>query len=59
MKMSTGCSCEESVNGSPCWVVESIPLEDDAVYSKTISWIRQDALIPVKVEFFMTGWASC
>jgi hypothetical protein len=43
---------EESLNGSPCWVVESIPLEDDAVYSKTISWIRQDALIPVKVEFY-------
>jgi hypothetical protein len=43
---------EESLNGSHCWVVESIPLEDDAVYSKTVSWIRQDALIPVKVEFY-------
>lgn len=43
---------EESESGSLCWVVESIPLEEDAVYSKTISWIRQDALIPVKVEFY-------
>lgn len=43
---------EESLNGSLCWVVESIPLEDDAVYSKSVSWIRQDALIPVKVEFY-------
>lgn len=43
---------EEQVDGSLCWVVESKPLEDDAVYSKTVSWIRQDALIPVKVEFY-------
>ena len=43
---------EESVDGSPCWVVESIPLEEDAVYSRTVSWIRKDALIPVKVEFY-------
>lgn len=43
---------EESLDGSQCWVVESKPLESDAVYSKTVSWIRQDALIPVKVEFY-------
>lgn len=43
---------EESVDGFPCWVVESIPRESDAVYSRRISWIRQDALIPVKVEFY-------
>lgn len=43
---------EESLDGKLCWVVESIPLEEDAVYSRTVSWIRQDALIPVKVEFY-------
>jgi len=43
---------EESLGGSLCWVVESKPLESDAVYSRTVSWIRQDALIPVKVEFY-------
>ena len=43
---------EESLDGSLCWVVESIPLEEDAAYSRTVSWIRQDALIPVKVEFY-------
>ena len=43
---------EEQWDGSPCWVVESRPLEEDAVYSKTVSWIRQDALVPVKVEFY-------
>lgn len=43
---------EEPVDGSLCWVVESTPLDCDASYSKIISWIRQDALIPVKVEFY-------
>ena len=43
---------EESLDGSLCWVVESIPLEEDAAYSRTVSWIRKDALIPVKVEFY-------
>lgn len=43
---------EEQWDGSLCWVVESKPLEEDAVYSKTLSWIRQDALVPVKVEFY-------
>lgn len=44
--------CEEQVDGVSCWVVESIPRDGDALYSRTISWIRQDALMPVKVEFY-------
>jgi len=43
---------EELVDGSNCWVVESIPKDPDDAYSKKISWIRQDALVPVKVEFY-------
>lgn len=43
---------EESLGEYACWIVESIPMEDDASYSKTISWIRQDAFTPVKVEFY-------
>jgi hypothetical protein len=43
---------EEALEGYPCWVVENIPRDDGATYSKTISWIRQDALTPVKVEFY-------
>ena len=43
---------EEKVEGSICWVVESVPMQDDASYSKRISWIRQDAMVPVKVEFY-------
>jgi len=43
---------EESLDGFQCWVIESKPLESDAAYTRTVSWIRQDALIPVKVEFY-------
>jgi hypothetical protein len=43
---------EESMEGKACWVVESVPLDDKANYSRKVSWIRKDALIPVKVEFY-------
>lgn len=43
---------EAYVDGSPCWIIESKPLEKDPVYCKTLSWIRKDALLPVKVEFY-------
>lgn len=43
---------EENVEGITCWVVESVPRDEDASYSKKVSWIRKDALIPVKVEFY-------
>lgn len=43
---------EETIDGFVCWVIENIPRESDATYSKKISWIRQDALTPVKVEFY-------
>jgi len=43
---------EEEVDGYECWVLESVPAEEDATYSKKISWIRKDALTPVRVEFY-------
>ncbi len=43
---------EETIDGNKCWVVESRPKDKKNLYSKTISWIRQDVLIPVKVEFY-------
>ncbi|MEA3474858.1 MAG: outer membrane lipoprotein-sorting protein [Candidatus Cloacimonadota bacterium] len=44
--------CEEKIDSIKCWVLESIPKDKDYMYSKKIAWIRQDALIPVKVEFY-------
>lgn len=43
---------EEEFEGLKCWVLESIPKDKDYMYSKRISWIRQDALTPVRVEFY-------
>lgn len=43
---------EEEIDGNMCWVLESTPKNKDDMYSKVIRWIRQDALMPVKVEFY-------
>jgi len=43
---------EEEVEGHACWVVESKPKNEDYMYSKRVSWIRQDALVALKVDFY-------
>jgi hypothetical protein len=43
---------EETVDGYKCWVVESISKDSRDIYSKKISWIRQDCLISLKVEYY-------
>ena len=44
---------EESLNGIECWIVESIPLESSGSdYSKRISWISKEMLLPVYVEMY-------
>ncbi|MCK5153441.1 MAG: outer membrane lipoprotein-sorting protein, partial [Spirochaetales bacterium] len=44
---------EESLNGIQCWIVESIPMEySGSDYSKTISWISKEMLLPVYIEMY-------
>jgi hypothetical protein len=43
---------EETLGGQKCWVVESVSKDDRDIYSKKISWIRQDCLIASKVEYY-------
>lgn len=43
---------EEEVDGHQCWVVESKPREKDYMYSRKVAWIRQDAFIPARVEYY-------
>ena len=43
---------EETVDGHKCWVVESTSKDSRDIYSKKISWIRQDCLIALKVEYY-------
>lgn len=43
---------EEAIEGNKCWKLESSPKDNRDIYSQRISWIRQDCLIPVKVEYY-------
>lgn len=43
---------EEKLNGFDCWVVESIPVDKDDMYTKKVIWVRKDALVVIKVEYF-------
>lgn len=46
----------ESLNGQPCYLVESGPqdegLKNDLGYSKRISWIRKDNFVEAKVDYY-------
>ena len=43
---------EEIINGEDCYVVESIPKEEDYMYSKTVTWVSKDKWIGLKKEFY-------
>ncbi|PIE87598.1 MAG: outer membrane lipoprotein-sorting protein [Bacteroidetes bacterium] len=43
---------EETVNGHKCWKVESTSKDKRDIFSKKIIWLRQDVLIPEKVDFY-------
>jgi hypothetical protein len=43
---------EEVINDKACYVVESIPLDADYMYSKTITWVEKETFIGVQKEFF-------
>ena len=43
---------EEELQGHKCWVVESLPKDKRDIYSKKISWIRQDCNVALKVEYY-------
>jgi outer membrane lipoprotein-sorting protein len=43
---------EEKVDGKNCYVVQSIPKDEDYMYSKTITWIDKSNFIGVKKDFY-------
>jgi hypothetical protein len=44
---------EERVGAWQCWILESIPKEEESsAYGKTLAWIDQATLVPVKGESF-------
>jgi outer membrane lipoprotein-sorting protein len=42
----------EEYDETTCHVVESSPLEKHISYGKRVSWIDQDNLIPLKIDYF-------
>ncbi|MDR0374387.1 MAG: outer membrane lipoprotein-sorting protein [Treponema sp.] len=43
---------EETVNGAPCYVIQSVPKDNSYQYSKTISWIDKNKLLLYKSELY-------
>ena len=43
---------EEMKDGHKCWVVESVPVDKREIYSRKVSWIRQDCLTAIYVEYY-------
>ena len=48
---------EESVNGTPTWVVELRPRRDDVGYRRIVLWLGRDDLVPRRLEFYGDGEA--
>lgn len=42
----------ETIAGNVCWKLESTPKDPRDLFSKKITWIRQDCLVPIKVEYY-------
>lgn len=43
---------EDTVNGQKCWVIESVPINDDVIdeygYTKSLAWVRQDNFVLIR-----------
>ena len=42
----------ETLNGEECYVVESIPQEEEYMYSRTVTWVVKDRWIGAQKEFY-------
>lgn len=42
----------EMRDGKKCWVVESVPVDNHEIYSRKVTWIAQDCLIGIRVEYY-------
>ncbi|MCE2615828.1 outer membrane lipoprotein-sorting protein [Phocaeicola oris] len=43
---------EEVMSGQKCWVIQSVPKDKGEIYSKRITWIRQDCLMVIKADYY-------
>ena len=42
---------EEPIGETPCWVVESIPVDPTDMYTKKINWIDKEKFLPLKTDY--------
>lgn len=43
---------EEDINGSPCWIIESVPKQKGEAYSRRTIWVRKDNFVIAKIDFY-------
>ena len=43
---------EESLDGTACYVVESVPHDDDLEYQRKVSWIDKASFLSLKEEYY-------
>jgi outer membrane lipoprotein-sorting protein len=43
---------EEVFEGTPCYVVESTPKDEEYMYSRTLTWVIKDKWVGLKKEFY-------
>ncbi|WP_300668626.1 outer membrane lipoprotein-sorting protein [Desulfoluna sp.] len=43
---------EESLGKTPCWVVESVPVDPTDMYTKKINWIDTEKYLPLKTDYY-------
>lgn len=43
---------EEMLGEYKCWVVNSVPSNKDEIYSRRVTWIRQDCFMVVRAEYY-------
>jgi len=43
---------EEALNGSPCYVIQSVPRDNSYQYSRMVQWIDKQTMVTMKVELY-------
>ncbi len=42
----------EEYEGHLCWIIESVSKDERDIYSRKVSWIRQDCFVAMRVEYY-------
>lgn len=42
----------ETVDGDPCWIVESVPKDPSDAYSRTVTWVSKEKNVGLKRDYY-------